>query len=141
MWKAKEEYKKSEPKEKSTMESEESTSSTEEKKYNSLFLNLKVNDPKEEEMYEFLMSVGNKRSQLIIHALEEFIDKYHLSGASKKMVHLFLSEYAPDERTVVSRNNKRKANKDKKTEEDSFNDNVLDTSMLKRAKEQLKMFG
>ena len=113
-------------------------------RYNSLYLNLKANDPTHEQIYEFLLSAGNKRSELLVHAVEEFIEKYNLSGASKKKIHLFLSEYEPDGENIVPISNSvqnKSVETVKVSEPDSLNEDMLDNSMLELARNQLKMFG
>ena len=113
------------------------------RKYKSFNLNLKIDNPNEEQLYDFLISIGNKRSQLIIHAVEEFTDKYNLKGASKQMIQLFLKEYIPNQTTVVSGNSSfdKPIAEEKKTDEQNFNENIIDSSLLDKAKAQLRMFG
>ena len=115
-----------------------------ERKYNSFNLNLKINDPNEEQIYDFLISIGNKRSQLIIHAVEEFIDKYNLQDYSKPMVQLFLKEYTPNKTPVVSRTSSvnKPVAEEEKPEGTGFKEKeLIDSSLLDKAKAQLSLFG
>ena len=79
-----------------------------------------------------------------MHAVEEFIEKYNLTGASKKKIHLFLSEYEPNGENIVPVSNNaphKNIETVKETSVDSLNEEILDNSMLELARNQLKMFG